>query len=530
MSISEARNLVLVTMTALLPMLVASSAHAQTALQPRTMPQIGKVDQRFVSFNIEAVEVAGGRFWKPFKKEGGPVKSSALDSAGESVTPTPASSDPYEYRPPINLGNPKLRNLAAALNPSYLRVSGTWMNSTFFQNDDAPAMATPPQGYKGVITRAEWKGVVDFSRAVGAELVTSAAISDGTRDAKGVWTPQQTKTLFDYTKSIGGHIAAAEFMNEPTFAIAGAAPKDYDAAAFARDAKIFRNFLRSESPNTVFLGPGSIGEGVPMVQGMPMPKMISSEDILKHTGPIFDAFSYHFYTTLSTRCVGKAALSWEKVLTPEYLNRNAEAEEFYAKLRDSYLPGKPIWNTETGEAGCGGNRWASDFVDAFRFVDQLGILAQRNVQTVIVNTLAASDYGMLDSETLDPRPDYWAALLWKRLMGDRVLDPGVPATDQIHAYAMCGKETKGAVALVILNLDQRAPHSVRVPVAGYRYTLSAPQLLSKSVLLNGVELKVRPDGMVPNISGGSFGAGNINFEPATITFLVLPKATNSRCM
>ena len=89
---------------------------------------------------------------------------------------------------------------------------------------------------------------------------------------------------------------------------------------------------------------------------------------------------------------------------------------------------------------------------------------------------------MLDSETLDPRPDYWAALLWKRLMGDRVLNPGVPPTDETHAYAMCESEAKGAVALVVLNLDQRASHSVRLPVAGYRYTLSAPQLLMSAAL------------------------------------------------
>lgn len=310
----------------------------------------------------------------------------------------------------------------------------------------------------------------------------------------------------------------------------GAAPKDYDASAFARDAKIFRRFLRAESPSTIFLGPGSIGEGVPFVQGIPMPKMINSEDMLKDTGPTFDAFSYHFYTTLSTRCVGKAALSWEKVLTSAYLNRNPEAEAFYAKLRDTYLPGKPIWNTETGEAGCGGNRWASDFIDTFRFVDQLGILAQENVQTVIVNTLAASDYGMLDTETLDPRPDYWAALLWKRLMGTRVLDPGVSGTNGIHVYAQCARESKGAVALVVLTLDQTTTQSLQIPLAGERYTLSAPQLLSKSVFLNGVELKANVDGTLPKIGGSSFGVGSVKFEPATITFIVLRKAKNSNCM
>jgi hypothetical protein len=95
---------------------------------------------------------------------------------------------------------------------------------------------------------------------------------------------------------------------------------------------------------------------------------------------------------------------------------------------------------------------------------------------------------------------------------------------------MCGQENKGAVVLVVLNLDQGASHSLHVPVAGFRYTLSAPQLLSKSDMMNGRELKANADGTVPNMSGESFGIGDVRFEPATITFLVFLNARNSSCM
>jgi hypothetical protein len=40
------------------------------------------------------------------------------------------------------------------------------------------------------------------------------------------------------------------------------------------------------------------------------------------------------------------------------------------------------------------------------------------------NTLAASDYGLLDEATFTPQPNYWAALLWHRTMGATVLDAG----------------------------------------------------------------------------------------------------------
>ena len=149
---------------------------------------------------------------------------------------------------PIDLSNPKLRKLAAALGPAYVRVSGTWRNATYFQNNDDPPLKSPPEGFNGVLTRAEWKGVVDFAKAVNADIVASVATSAGTRDANGVWTAVQAKPWLDYTKQIGGHIAAMEFMNEPTLLSFGGVPKGYDAAGFGRDAKIFEAFLRRESP------------------------------------------------------------------------------------------------------------------------------------------------------------------------------------------------------------------------------------------------------------------------------------------
>ena len=82
-----------------------------------------------------------------------------------------------------------------------------------------------------------------------------------------------------------------------------------------------------------------------------------------------------------------------------------------------------MWLTETGETACGGDPWASTDLDTFRYIDQLGQMAQRGVQVVMHNTLAASDYALIDEKTLVPRPDYWAALLWHNTMGRRCSTP-----------------------------------------------------------------------------------------------------------
>ena len=140
------------------------------------------------------------------------------------------------------------------------------------------------------------------------------------------------------------------------------------------------------------------------------------------------------------------------------------------------MPGKPFWNTETADAACGGNPWAGTFLDTFRYLDQLGRLARQEVTVVIHNTLVASDYGLLDENTFEPKPNYWGALLWRRFMGTTVLDPGVKNGPGLHVYAQCLRGTPGGVAVLAINTDKTAPHALTIPIAGQRYTLSSDRL------------------------------------------------------
>ncbi len=503
------------------------SAAPQIKLAPAAMARIGSVDPRFQSYNIEMVEVTGGRFWKPYAS-----KAEAPASAPQKLS-APGGPDPslFEYRPPLDMSNARLRKLAAALGPAYLRVSGTWANSAYFQDSNAPAPNTPPKGFGSVLTRAEWKGVVDFAKAANAKIVTSFSISEGTRDGSGVWTPEQAQAFLRYTRSIGGSIAAAEFMNEPTFAAMGGAPKGYDAKAYARDFAVFHKFAAHAAPHMIILGPGGVGEGTALT-ATPMPGMIKTADILAATGPVFDVISYHSYGAVSSRCarMGVAATTSEDAaLTAEWLARSGEMEQYYAKLRDEYEPGKPMWNTETGQAACGGDRWAATFLDTFRYLNQLGTLARLGVQVQMHNTLNASDYSLLDETTYEPRPNYWAALLWHQLMGTTVLDPGPSSSPDLHVYAHCLPGKSGGIAVLAINADRSGAHTVEAPLAGTRYTLTAKNLLDKTVDLNGTELKLGADDALPAMRGAKISAGTITLEPASITFLAFPEAGNASC-
>jgi heparanase len=323
-----------------------------------------------------------------------------------------------------------------------------------------------------------------------------------------------------------------EFMNEPTLLSFGGVPKGYDAASFGRDAKIFGVFLRRESPKTIYLGPGSAAEGLPLpsMPGGRHLEIVSTDDLVKATGPIFDAFSYHFYSMPSHRCLGESGADPKLLLTSEWLDRDLTVYNFYAKERDAYLPGKDLWLTETGEGSCGGDTWAAQFADSFRLLDQFGSLAQKSVKSVMYNTLASSDYGMLNEETLEPRPNYWAALLWKRTMGTRSLDPGVVPAKNVRVYAQCMKDSSGGVTLLVLNMDKSSNASLKLPVAGERYSLSSPDLFSQTVLLNGKELRVGSDGSVPSIQGESSEPGTTKFPPLSVTFVEMPSAGNRQCV
>ncbi len=505
-------------------------AQSPVRLEPTTMRPIAKVDERYQSYNVEMVEVTGGRFWAPYKKGSGPaILPSPTGNAAETSPPDKRPdmrNDPniFAMRAPIDLYNARLRKLATALGPAYMRVSGSWANATYFQDSDEPP-ASPPKGFNGVVTRKQWKGVVDFSRAVDAKIITSFAGSEGARDSNGIWTPAEAQKILAYTKTLGGEIAAAELFNEPNQGVGTGRSTDYDAAAYGRDFRVFLPFIRRAAPNLVLLGPGSSGEESSSYR-------MKSSDLMKAAGPGIDAFSYHFYGARAVRCMFRGSekqTTSDQALSEDWLSRTDQAESYYRELRDRFEPDKPMWLTETGGASCGGNPWNAAFLDTFRYLDQLGRLAKRGVKVVAHNTLAASDYALVDQDSLLPRPNYWAAVLWRKLMDATVLDAGSSGSPNVHLYAHCLRGVRGGVALLAINTDRDSSHDLGIPFKTSRYTLTAKDLLDSKVDLNANELKLTPDGDLPAIAGTSRPPGRQSLSAASITFFAIRDAKNAAC-
>lgn len=471
--------------------------------------KVGEVDKRFLSYNIEMVELTGGRFWRPYGSPG---------------------TDRYEYRPPIDLAAPRLRHLAAALAPAYVRFSGTWANATWFADSDMPP-ANAPDGFDTVLTRKEWRGAVDFAKATGGAIVTSFATSPGTRSADGVWQSDMAARWLAFTHSIGGKLAATEFANEPNMISLTKPPAGYTAADYRRDYGRFAAWLRRASPGTLLLAPGHAELGEPTRtlsrRNTTMPQF-EVDELLTTASPRPDAFSFHFYGSGSERCGGKIlGHTIDKALSAEWLAAIDPAIARMAAARDKLAPGAPLWDTETGESACGGNPWASTFADTFRFVDTLGRSARQGVKVFMHNTLAASDYALLDHADFSPRPNYWAALLWKRTMGTTVLEaPRSPAPDlRLHAQCLVGG--KGGVGLAAINTGATA-RTIAAGRGARSWTMTAERIDAGTIAINGRAPTLRADGS-PGPLLGVLAGGRVTVPARSVVFVAMPGAGNPAC-
>jgi hypothetical protein len=458
---------------------------------------VADLDERFQSYNVEMVEVTGGQFWSPY------------DAGDARVT-----------RPPIDLSSERLRNLARALGPAYIRVSGTWANSTYFDVDGTSG-GVAPDGFGGVLTTEQWDGVGEFADAVGGQIVTSFASNTGVRDADGVWLDDQARALLQFSLDNDIPLVAAEFYNEPSLNIG--APPGYDAAGFARDFARFDAMAAEVMPDLRIVGPGAVEDVTPLL----IDPAIEATDMLEAVGSSLDVFSYHFYPKVSERCGSTEGP--EIALTREYLSRVEADKAYYENLRDTYVPDAPMWVTETAQAACGGDRWASTYRDVVRYVDELGRLADGDGNAVFHNTLAASDYGLIDEEGFEPRPNYWAAVLWRELMGPTVLAVDDTSTvPDLAVYAHCTPDaSEPSITYAVVNSSATEARAVATTSGGATvYLLTGETLDGDTVALNGDVLLAAEDGTLPALEGTPT-EGAVTVPPASVAFVVEPTAAEA---
>ena len=180
-----------------------------------------------------------------------------------------------------------------------------------------------------------------------------------------------------------------------------------------------------------------------------------------------------------------------------------------------------MWVTESGDAGGGGDTWASTYLDVLRTLNELGSFATITDGVIFHNTLASSDYGFLEHGTFQPRPNYFAVLLWNRLMGTDVYDCNNPDREGAHIYCHSRRDGKPGVVYLVINNSLTNTTTVELPKEAMRYTLHAKTMRSPVMQLNGSDLTGVQGGALPELVPQKQPAGVVALAPGSCTFFVL---------
>ena len=122
------------------------------------------------------------------------------------------------------------------------------------------------------------------------------------------------------------------------------------------------------------------------------------------------------------------------------------------------------------------------------------------------------------------------ALLWRKLMGNTVLDAGASPEPRLHLYAHCLRDRPGGVALLAINTDRISAQALEFPTPAQRFTITADHLTDTEVRLNGRELKLRARDELPALEGEPVARGRLDLAPASVTFVAIDSANNPACL
>ena len=360
------------------------------------------------------------------------------------------------------------------------------------------------------------------------KLLVSIANCPGIHAADEPMPFEQADLLFRTSKEYGVPISAAEFTNEPNLIALSGLPQGYTPADHARDHDLFGAWLKENYPECLFVGPCTVGDinlfgmldgaGGGMAAGF---EIVTTEQLLGDYKSPMDVFSYHYYNGVSERGAAMGGhWPYEAILTEPYLATAGNCARQYVARRDKYVPGGQMWVTESGDAGCGGNTWASTYADVPRTLNELGDFCTVTDGVIFHNTLASSDYGYLKHGTFLPRPNYFAVLLWNRLMGETCFASGEEIREGAHVYVHSRKDGKAGYVYLIVNNSAEAT-SVELPKEATAYVLTGETgLRSRRMCLNGKALELGGNDALPTLEGVAV-SGTVELPASACAFFVL---------
>nr|XP_045614491.1 heparanase-like [Procambarus clarkii] len=410
------------------------------------------------------------------------------------------------------------------------------------------------------MTRESWSQLLGLAEAAGMTLLFD--VNQFYRAEDGSWDPSNVRLLMRDAAARGARLIW-QLGNEPN-AYGHKFGWSVTGQEAAQDYLQLRQELDQYFPgphHTLVVGPDVTR---PKPRGQQEP-----DELYNGVGKESIAFLREFLSSLKFNL---SALSWHQY----YLDgRTAQVDDFLSPavmdqfkwqidqvvgVRDHLSPGTPIWLTETGSAYGGGARGLSDaYVGGFLWLDKLGVAATMaggdgdhggqdhggheggGIQLVARQTLYEGCYALISMD-LVPNPDYWLSVLYKRLVGGRVLRlrlRQVPPTTRLYAHCLrniTADHTPGAVVVFGMNLLKEATqvrlegHLATSPLLQYLLLPPDGDLQSRQVMLNGQLLQMTPEGDLPDLTPTPLPPALLHLPPTSLGFWVMPHAHARACM
>ncbi|XP_015273404.1 PREDICTED: heparanase [Gekko japonicus] len=261
---------------------------------------------------------------------------------------------------------------------------------------------------------------------------------------------------------------------------------------------------------------------------------------LKSGGKVIDSVTWHHYY------VNGRNATREDFLSPDVLDTFIADVQAVQQIVDATVPGKKVWLGETSSAyGGGAPRLSNTYLAGFMWLDKLGLSAKLGIDVVMRQVFfGAGTYHLVDA-SFEPLPDYWLSLLYKKLVGTKVLDISLTGEDRrrLRVYLHCTNEhhpkyRDGDVTLFALNLYNSTKY-LQLPSYLSKKTVDEylllpygkENILSRSVQLNGHVLKMLDDETLPTLMEKPLSPGTSLGLPAfSYGFFVIRNAKAIACI
>ncbi|CAN4100391.1 unnamed protein product [Withania somnifera] len=469
----------------------------------------------------------------------------------------------------LDLSHPFLANSIQAFKHLRLRLGGSLQNRIIYDvgNLESPCHPFTKQGdelfgfSKGCLHMDRWDELNSFFNKTGA-LVTFGlnALRGRQRTAKrvwkGNWDSRNAHDFIGYTISKGYQIHSWEFGNELSGKGIGAT---VGAEQYGKDVIHLKNLIEQLythfQPRPLLLAPGGFYD------------KDWYETFLEVSGPeTVDALTHHIYNLGP----GSDFNLVNKILNPQHLNNIVDTFSNLTQTIEMNGPWASAWVGESGGAfNNGGHNVSNTFVNSFWYLDQLGMAAKYHTKVYCRQTFVGGNYGLLDTTTFIPNPDFYSALLWHRLMGKGVLAVNSNASSYLRSYAHCTRDRAG-VTLLLINLSNQTHYGVNIESSAstishvneksnnkrsfmhrlkktiswvgrkseditlsreeYHLTPLDGNLQSRTMLLNGKPLLLTENGDIPSLSPVLLNLKSpISVAPLSIKFIVFPNFLSPGC-